>query len=127
MASASLAVSEIPHPHPHVSSPQISLLDQAARAWRRPVCPPRVERAVQAPQRVLSSSCVFAADLASTRALVRRRREPELEEPHRDPPAPVGVPVVRERADLEVFAGCGRRPFSGRPVVGERVRGAVVP
>ena len=59
---------------------------------------PRVERAVQAPRRVRGSSCVFAADLASTRALVRRRRELELEEQHGEK-AVVGVTVVRERAD----------------------------
>eukprot|EP00964_Phaeocystis_antarctica_P068232 scaffold41334_cov39-Phaeocystis_antarctica.AAC.1 len=86
-----------------------------------------MERAVQAPRRVRGSSCVFAADLASTRALVRRRRKPELEKPHRDNPAAMGVPVVGERADQEVLAGCGGRPLGGGPVVGERVRGAVVP
>eukprot|EP00964_Phaeocystis_antarctica_P128085 scaffold91811_cov42-Phaeocystis_antarctica.AAC.1 len=51
----------------------------------------------------------------------------ELQEPHRDTPAASGVPVVGERADLEVLAGCGGRPLGGGPVVGERGCGAVVP
>eukprot|EP00964_Phaeocystis_antarctica_P121888 scaffold85556_cov56-Phaeocystis_antarctica.AAC.2 len=49
----------------------------------------------------------------------RRLRDLELEELHREPPAEGGVPVV--------FAGRGGRPFGGGPVVGERVRAAVVP
>eukprot|EP00964_Phaeocystis_antarctica_P100557 scaffold66161_cov26-Phaeocystis_antarctica.AAC.1 len=51
----------------------------------------------------------------------------QLEELHRDPPAVMPVPVVRQRADLEVLARCGGRPLGGGPVVGERVRVAVVP
>ena len=41
-----------PPTHP-TSLPQSSLLDQAARAWRRPKYAPRVERAVQAPRAFL--------------------------------------------------------------------------
>eukprot|EP00964_Phaeocystis_antarctica_P107438 scaffold72152_cov66-Phaeocystis_antarctica.AAC.1 len=58
---------------------------------------------------------------------LRRPREPELEESHRDPPADRGVPVVGERADQQVLAGCGGRPLGGGPVVGERGRAAVLP
>eukprot|EP00964_Phaeocystis_antarctica_P086117 scaffold54495_cov58-Phaeocystis_antarctica.AAC.4 len=115
-----------PPTHP-TSFPQSSLLDQAARAWRRSVCPPSGEGSAGATARVRGSSCVFTADLASTRALVRRHSKFELEEPYREKPAVVGVPVVGERADLEVLAGCGGRPLGGRPVVGERVCAAVLP
>eukprot|EP00964_Phaeocystis_antarctica_P042963 scaffold24636_cov64-Phaeocystis_antarctica.AAC.1 len=61
------------------------------------------------------------------RATAARHCKLELQKPHRQPPAPARVPVVGERANLEVFAGCGGRPFGGGPVVRERGRAAVVP
>ena len=54
-------------------------------------------------------------------ASVRRRCKLELKEPHHENPAETGVPMVGERADLEVLAGCGGRPFGGGPVVVEHV------
>ena len=56
---------------PHFSSLKqlaLSLLDQATRTWRRPVCPPSGDGSAGATRHVRGSSCIFTANLASMRA-----------------------------------------------------------
>eukprot|EP00964_Phaeocystis_antarctica_P021649 scaffold12036_cov61-Phaeocystis_antarctica.AAC.1 len=61
------------------------------------------------------------------RDLVQRcRSKLEVEELHRERPASGAVPMVGERAHLDVLAGCVGPPLGGSPVVGERVRAAGV-
>ena len=62
----------VPSPNPPRTSPPQAACSIKRHARGGAQYAPQVERAVQAPRRVRGSLCIFAADLASTRALVRR-------------------------------------------------------